>query len=90
MNRNSSFQLAQIARCPIPMDRKIMYRIGCNSEKQLNNSPTITGLEVESKKHILSFKMGLAMARRELKIISLLLFSFLPSASFGSWREPEG
>jgi hypothetical protein len=28
--------------------------------------------EVESKKHSLSFKMGLAMARRELKIISLL------------------
>jgi len=70
------------------MDRKIMVRIGCNSEKQLNNSPTITGFEVESKKHTLSFKMGLAMARRESKIISLL--SFLPSASFGSWREPEG
>jgi hypothetical protein len=33
------------------MDRKIRDRIGCNSEKQLNNSPPITGFEVESKKH---------------------------------------
>jgi hypothetical protein len=64
------------------VDRKIRDRIGCNSEKQLNNSPTITGLEVESKKH-LSFKMGLAMARRELKIISLVPFLLSP---FGFFR----
>lgn len=76
----------QIARCSILMDARLCIElgvIGCNSEKQLNNPPTITRFEVESKKHSLSFKLGLAMARRELKIISLLSFLLSP---FGFFR----
>jgi len=34
---------------PISLERKIRDRIGCNSEKQLNNSQTLTSLEVENK-----------------------------------------